>query len=118
MTPGRIVSSCFMDFQILEPFDPEFPTTSGLGAPEVPIVDVDINPDPGHTNPYRKGANRNAKKRHYHLEFDLKAILRSGGSDAEITAPAARRLQLEVSIESGRGGNGPGAEDHGVLSTA
>jgi hypothetical protein len=31
----------------------------------------------------------------------------SGGSDAEITAPAARRLQLEVSIESGRGGNGP-----------
>lgn len=61
-----------MDYQILGPFDPENPTTSGMGAPEVPIVDVDIEPDPGHTNPFRAGANRDADKRHYHLTFDLK----------------------------------------------
>lgn len=62
-----------MDYQILEPFDPKNPTTSGFGAPEVPLVDVDIEPDPGHTNPFRAGADRNAEKRHYHLTFDLKA---------------------------------------------
>jgi hypothetical protein len=31
----------------------------------------------------------------------------SGGGDAEITAPPARRLQVEIAIESGRGGDGP-----------
>ncbi len=73
LVEGDFPHARFMDYQILEPFDPKFPTTSGLGAPEVPIVDVDINPDPGHTNPFRRGANRNATKRHYHLTFDLKA---------------------------------------------
>jgi hypothetical protein len=72
LVEGDFPHARFMDYQIIGPFDPENPTTSGVGAPEVPIVDVDINPDPGHTNPFRKGANRNAAKRHYHLTFDLK----------------------------------------------
>ena len=70
---GDFPHSRFMDYQILEPFDPQNPTTSGLGAPEVPIVDVDIEPDPGHTNPFRPGADRQAQKRHYQVIFDLKA---------------------------------------------
>ncbi|MBW2146856.1 MAG: hypothetical protein JRI22_07535 [Deltaproteobacteria bacterium] len=73
LVEGDFPHARFMDYQILEPFDPKNPTTSGMGAPEVPIVDIDINPDPGHTNPFRRGANRNAEKRHYHLTFDLKA---------------------------------------------
>ena len=72
MIEGDFPHARFMDYQILEPFDPKNPTTSGLGAPEVPIVDVDIEPDLGHTNPFISGANRNAIERHYHLIFDLK----------------------------------------------
>jgi len=73
LAEGDFPHARFMDYQILEPFDPEHPTTSGLGAPEVPIVDVDINPDPGHTNPFRIGADRNAALRHYHVTFNLEA---------------------------------------------
>jgi hypothetical protein len=61
----------FMDYQILHPFDPEYPATGNMGAPEVPIVDIDIDPDPGHVNPFRTGADRNAPDRHYHLTFEL-----------------------------------------------
>lgn len=70
---GDFPHSREMSYHILESFDPRNPTTSGHGAPEIPIVDVDIEPDSGHTNPFRVGADRNAKDRHYHLVFDLKA---------------------------------------------
>jgi hypothetical protein len=73
LVEGDFPHARFMDYQILEPFDPKHPTTSGFGGPEVPIVDVDINPDPGHTNPFRPGADRNVTQRHYHLVFDLRA---------------------------------------------
>lgn len=73
LVEGDFPHARFMDYQILAPFDPSNPTTSGLGAPEVSIVDVDIEPDPGSTNPFRAGADRTATARHYHLDFDLKA---------------------------------------------
>jgi len=63
----------FMDYQILEPFDPRFPVTGNIGVMEVSIVDVDIEPDLGNVNPFRIGADRRATNRHYHLTFDLKA---------------------------------------------
>lgn len=63
----------FMDYQILQPFDPSFPVTGNMGVCEVPLVDVDIEPDPGHVNPFRVGADRSATKRHYHVTFELKA---------------------------------------------
>jgi len=62
-----------MSYHTLEPFDPEYPVTGNLGVMEVPIVDVDIEPDPGHVNPFRVGADRNAIDRHYHLTFQLEA---------------------------------------------
>lgn len=62
----------FMDYQILQPFDPEHPVTGNMGVCEVPIVDVDIEPDMGHVNPFRVGADRDAEKRHYTLTFELK----------------------------------------------
>ncbi len=70
---GEFPHARFMDFQILEPFDPRNSTTAGFGAPEVPIVDVDIDPDPGHVNPFRAKADRNATKRGYHVTFGLEA---------------------------------------------
>jgi hypothetical protein len=71
LVEGDFPHARFMDYQITEPFDPRFPVASNIGVMEVPIVDVDINPDSGHINPFRVGADRNAKKRHYHLTFDL-----------------------------------------------
>jgi len=62
----------FMDYQILEPLDPGHPVTGNMGVGEVAIVDADIEPDEGHVNPFRLGADRNAKKRHYHITFELK----------------------------------------------
>jgi hypothetical protein len=60
-----------MDYQITEPFTPQFPVSSNAGVMEIPIVDVDIQPDAGHVNPFIVGADRNAEERHYHLAFDL-----------------------------------------------
>jgi hypothetical protein len=68
---GEFPRCRFMDYQITEPFDPQFPVTTNTGVMEVPIVDVDIKADAGHTNPFISGEDRNAKERHYHLTFDL-----------------------------------------------
>jgi len=62
----------FMSHQVTPPFDPDTPCTGGLGVPEVPIVDADIEPDPGHVNPFRVGADRTAADRHYRVCFKLK----------------------------------------------
>ncbi len=45
----------------------------GSGAHEVPIVDIDIEPDPGSVNPFRVGADRNAANRHFHLTYELRS---------------------------------------------
>lgn len=61
-----------MSFHIAGPFDPEYPVSHNGGVFEVPLVDVDIEADEGHVNPFLVGADRNADKRHYHVYFDLK----------------------------------------------
>ncbi|MEW6366795.1 MAG: hypothetical protein AB1714_19375 [Acidobacteriota bacterium] len=69
---GEFPHSRFMDFEILQPLDPEHPATGRYGEhPEVPLVDADIDPDPGNVNPFRAGADRNAAGRHYRVQFDL-----------------------------------------------
>lgn len=73
LTEGDFPHARFMSYQISPPFDPEYPYGGNRGQMEVPIVDIDIEPDPGNVNPFRTGENRNATKRHYHLYFDLKA---------------------------------------------
>ncbi|MCD4825899.1 MAG: hypothetical protein K8S55_15005 [Phycisphaerae bacterium] len=70
---GQFPHARFMDYQILGPVDPRHPVTGQMGICEVPIVDVDIKPLPGNVNPFRPGANRNAKNRRYKLTFDLRA---------------------------------------------
>jgi len=69
---GDFPHARYLEYEILPPLDPEHPASGTMGeTPEVPIVDVDIEPDPGHTNPFRVGADRDAAHRHYHLRFDL-----------------------------------------------
>lgn len=68
---GEFPYARFMEFQIPIPYDPRFPAFSAAGVMEVPLVDVDIEPEPGHVNPFRVGANRHATKRRYRVEFLL-----------------------------------------------
>ena len=44
----------------------------GRGAPTITILDEDINPEPGHTNPFRPGANRQVLNRQYRVIFELR----------------------------------------------
>ncbi len=69
---GDFPHARYFEYEILPPLDPEHPASGCMGeTPEVPIVDADIEPDPGNTNPYRVGADRTAADRHYHLDLDL-----------------------------------------------
>ncbi|MEM9450774.1 MAG: hypothetical protein AAFY17_06200 [Cyanobacteria bacterium J06642_11] len=69
---GEFPHSRFFDVQLSPPFDPNLYIYEGaFGAPEVPIVDVDMDPLPGHINPFRVGADRNATNRRYRLTWTL-----------------------------------------------
>lgn len=69
---GKFPHSRFFDIQASPSFDPTvYYYNKSLGAGEVPIVDADIEPLPGHVNPFRVGANRNATNRSYRVTFDL-----------------------------------------------
>lgn len=69
---GEFPHCRYFSIQPTPPFDPDVLRYSGYaGAPEVPLPDVDIEPLPGHVNPFRPGADRNATKRGYHVEIDL-----------------------------------------------
>jgi hypothetical protein len=62
-----------MSFQVTAPWSGKALVTSdGVGLPEVHLLDQDIVPDPGHVNPFLTGADRNAKKRHFHITFELR----------------------------------------------
>jgi hypothetical protein len=69
---GEFPYSRFFDIQASPSFDPRVYYYDGnAGAGEVPIVDADIEPLPGHVNPFRVGANRDAPNRRYRVTFDL-----------------------------------------------
>jgi hypothetical protein len=64
----------YFNLQVSPPWHPQYPDwRSGRGAPEIPLIDVDIVPDPDHTNPYLPGADRYAENRHYHVTFELRS---------------------------------------------
>src|SRR5262249_53423679 len=71
---GDFPHARFMDFQAAPPSDPAYlDWRTGEGAPEIPLLDEDIEPDPRNVNPFRPGADRNATARHYHVTFELRA---------------------------------------------
>ena len=71
---GEFPHARFFDIQVSPPLDPEFYYyAKQFGAPEVAIVDADIDPLPGHTNPFRPGADRETTERSYRVTFELVA---------------------------------------------
>jgi hypothetical protein len=69
---GQFPHCRFFTIQCSPPLNgKEYYAQRQFGTAEVAMVDADIDPLPGHTNPFRVGANRNATNRSYHVEFDL-----------------------------------------------
>ena len=69
---GEFPHCRYFSIQPTPPFDPDVLRYAGYaGAPEVPLPDIDIDPLPGHVNPFRPGADRTATNRSYHVEVDL-----------------------------------------------
>jgi hypothetical protein len=69
---GQFPHARFFSIQVTPPFDPRYYYYgSSFGAPEVPIVDADIDPLPGHVNPFRVGADRTATKRGYRVVLEM-----------------------------------------------
>jgi hypothetical protein len=69
---GEFPHARFFDIQVTPSFDPKSYRYDGWGGVgEVPIVDADIEPLPGHANPFRVGARRDASLRGYRVEFDM-----------------------------------------------
>ncbi len=62
----------FFSLQISPPLNGvEYYAQRQFGTAEISVADADIEPLPGHTNPFRLCANRNATYRSYKLEFEL-----------------------------------------------
>jgi len=69
---GEFPHCRFFSFQISPPIDGEgYYANREFGGAEVSLADVDIDPLPGHTNPFRLGGNRTATNRSYRVEFEL-----------------------------------------------
>jgi hypothetical protein len=69
---GEFPYARFLNIQITPPLDGKnYYYNREIGSAEVSIVDADIEPLPGHTNPFIPGANRNATNRKYQVTFDL-----------------------------------------------
>lgn len=71
---GEFPHCRFFSIQITPPLNgSEYYAQRQFGAAEVALVDADIEPLPGHVNPFRVGADRTATQRSYHVEFNLTA---------------------------------------------
>lgn len=69
---GEFPHCRFFSIQATPPLNgKEYYAQRQFGTAEVGIVDADIEPLPGNTNPFRLGANRNAANRKYSVTFDL-----------------------------------------------
>ncbi|MDX2133799.1 MAG: discoidin domain-containing protein [Saprospiraceae bacterium] len=70
---GEFPHCRFFSVQITAPLNGlEYYAQRQFGAAEVAVVDADIEPLPGHTNPFRPGADRTATRRSYRLVFNLR----------------------------------------------
>ncbi|MBA3705614.1 MAG: discoidin domain-containing protein, partial [Bacteroidetes bacterium] len=61
----------FFNIQVSPPLNGKDYYAHPFGAPEVGIVDVDIDPLPGNVNPFRVGADRTATNRKYKVVYNL-----------------------------------------------
>jgi hypothetical protein len=71
---GEFPHCRFFSIQVSPPLNGrEYYAQRQFGTAEVAIADADIEPLPGHTNPFRIGASRHAALRSYRLEIELAA---------------------------------------------
>jgi hypothetical protein len=71
---GSFPYARFFSIQVTPPFDPSYYYYgTAFGAPEVPLVDVDIDPVASHTNPFRLGSDRMARRRDYRVSLEMVA---------------------------------------------
>lgn len=69
---GQFPHARFFDLQVTPSFDPKSYRYDGwAGVGEVPLVDADIPPAPGSTNPFLPGARRDGAARDYAVEIDF-----------------------------------------------
>lgn len=69
---GEFPHCRFFSIQTTPPLNgTEYYSQRQFGTAEVGFADVDIDPQPGHTNPFRVGANRTDTNRSYRVEFNL-----------------------------------------------
>lgn len=69
---GEFPHCRFFNIQVSPPLDGEtYYYNREVGAAEVAMVDADIDPLPGHVNPFRPGADRTAVNRRYRVAYDL-----------------------------------------------
>jgi hypothetical protein len=69
---GEFPYARFFDLQVTPSFEPElYRYDGGVGVAEVPLVDADIEPLPGHVNPFRVGADRRDARRGYRIELEM-----------------------------------------------
>jgi len=114
----------YFSAQITPSFDPRnYRYDGGIGVGEVPIVDADIEPLPGHVNPFRPGADRSAQRRSYRLRFDLgtgdPVVLNPSFRPPAFREPGNRRVGSGIMYQGAWGvsseGHGRGAWDVGQL---
>jgi hypothetical protein len=123
---GEFPYARFFSVQVTPPFDPRYYYYgTAFGAVEVPIVDADIDPLPGSTNPFRMGADRKAVARRYRVELDM---VQGYGPEIEpayrpphYRAPGNRRKGAGIVYQGPMGlpeykiGHGRGLWDYGAL---
>lgn len=65
---GEFPHCRYFSIQMTHAFDPKSYVVHAWGAGEVSFLDADIEPLPGHVNPFRVGADRNATNRSFRVE--------------------------------------------------
>jgi F5/8 type C domain len=69
---GEFPHCRFFSIQVSHPLDGKhYTATRYFGSAEVSWADADIDPLPGHINPFRVGADRNASNRKYRVEIRM-----------------------------------------------
>ena len=74
---GQFPHARFFGIQTSPPFDPytyyQGIGSGAVGVAEVPLVDADIRPDPGSSNPFAAGADRSTTRRSYTVTLTMAA---------------------------------------------
>jgi polyhydroxybutyrate depolymerase len=104
---GDFPQARMLSFQVTAPWNNKMLVSSdGVGLPEIHLLDQDIVPDPGHTNPFLPGSDRKAKKRHFHITFELRdgdpVLLNPQAAVPPYRAPGNLRIGGTATVEPGK----------------